>query len=539
MKKVLLIILALSIVISCAAGFAACSSKDDENVITIRNLYFNDWDGSDDYTKMLQEKFGISFKVSSYSWSDWSEQVSGSVNARKLPNVFQDDVDSYNFANTYRFYAEDGDVKALPDDLSKWPNVKALIDGISDIEHFKIDGKLYGIPVAKNIKGGSEDFAPFTYVYRRDWALELQSKLSFPVPADDVYTWRQFNELLDVFYREKCGSGNVYALADVEWGFPSVINFYKDAPHCFVYGSDGKVTSNYATTEYLKGLSVAKDLVDRQIYGYPQYESNEGDANKAYYGGRIGVFYENLSLTNYTTLRKQIKNINPKLTTEQINNMTAIMKVQGEDGKYTLEGQEDWFSMTFFSSKISDAKMEKILDIMDYLLSEEGTLFGLYGEEGYDYEKVRLDSGKSYDYKWDETYGIKLLSWTKEAGTGNYVNPFNGARYLRYTCTLGYDIIDKDPLTDATAYPILKAWTDFMQAQEAAGRLRVLREPAEVKWLATEKKSLYAGGMLEDANASVETYLYSEKPDLEKYKKEVTTGTWKTIIDEINAALGK
>jgi len=555
MKKVLLIILALSIALSCAVGMAACNSNaDDETVISIRNLYFNDWNGEDDYTaileSMLKERFGIDykFKVSSYSWADWSTQVSTGWQSNSLPNVFNDDVDSYNFANTYLAYVEDGAVKALPDDLSKWPHVKDLIDSVSDIKHFKVDGHLYGIPVAKNINGNVADFAPFTYVYRRDWALELRERgeISFDIPENDVYDWDMFEELIDAFYRNKCQGGNIYALADVEWGFPSVINFYKDAPHCFTYGSNGKVTSNYATAKFVEGLDQAKAWVDNGYYGYEQYTSNDGDANKEYYSGRIGVFYENLSLTNYTTLRTKIKELNPKITQEELNNRTAIMKVSGPDGKYAIEGQEDWFSMTFFSSKISDAKMEAILYLMDYLLSEEGTLFGLYGEEGTDYEKVEIteDSvqGEDYDYIWKEGVGIKLLSWTKIEGTNEYANPFNGARYLRYTCTLGYDIINIDPLTDSSAYPILEDWTNFMIEQEGKGNLRLLKEPSEIKWLSTPTKDDRAGGVLEAANKSVQDYLYNSdysKSDYLSNVSEESNNTWKKMVNEINAALGK
>ncbi|MBQ9370448.1 MAG: hypothetical protein IJU10_05190 [Clostridia bacterium] len=549
MKKVLLIILALSIALSCAVGFAACNrNKDDESVITIRNLYFNDWNGEDDYTAMLEEMFDTKFKVSSYSWADWSTQVSSSWQSNSLPNVFQDDIDSYNFANTYLAYVEDGSVKALPDDLSPWPNVKKLVESVADIKHFKVDGKLYGIPVAKNINGNVAEFTPFTYVYRRDWAKELKEQGKLNIEVDDDYTWTEFTALLKAFYDNKCQSGNVYALADVEWGFPSIINFYKDAPHCFTYNSTKtEVVSNYATDNYVNGLKQAKAWVENGYYGYDQFRSNDGDANKVYYGGRIGVFYENLSLTNYTTLRKNIQETSTRrLSKEELDDKTAIMKVSGPDGKYALEGQEDWFSMTFFSSKISDEKMEKILSIMDYLLSEEGTLFGLYGVEGHDYEKVEItadsiqgdDEYSDYNYVWKDGVGIKLLSWTKSEGTNQYVNPYNGARYLRYMCTLGYDIIDKDPLTDTSAYPILKDWEDFMLAQQEAGNLRILKEPAEVKWLSTPTKADRAGGVLEAANKSVQDYLYNSGYTLDQYKNEVSKGTWETMLGEINRALG-
>ena len=63
------------------------------------------------------------------------------------------------------------------------------------------------------------------------------------------------------------------------------------------------------------------------------------------------------------------------------------MKVKGEDGKFHLEGSENWFSMTFFNYDISDTKMEKILDIMNYLLDEEGTKLAIYGKENYSWHQ--------------------------------------------------------------------------------------------------------------------------------------------------------
>ena len=42
MKKVLLVVLVLSLVAGLFAGFAGCAKKNDEGTITIRNLYFND-----------------------------------------------------------------------------------------------------------------------------------------------------------------------------------------------------------------------------------------------------------------------------------------------------------------------------------------------------------------------------------------------------------------------------------------------------------------------------------------------------------------
>ena len=531
MKKVLLVVLVLSLVAGLFAGFAGCAKKNDEGTITIRNLYFNDWNGDDAYTAALEEQFGIKIKTSTYSWADWDQQVSSAINGGNVTDVFQADIDSYNFANSYAFWADDRDIKPLPSDLSPWPNLKAMIEGISDVDELKYKAKgdkekrLWGIPVAKNIQGGEADFTPFTYVYRRDWAKQYGV-----YKENDIYTWEEFNTLLQTFYNQKCRSGDFYALVDVEWGFPSIVNFYKTAPHCFAIGSNGKIVSNYASDEYVAGLTQAKNFVTSKIYGYEQYSSNEGDANKKYYGGRVGVFYENLSLSNYTTLRNKIKESNKNLSAEALDDMTAIMKVKGPDGKYALEGQLDWFSMTFFSSKISDEKMKKILDIMDYLLSEEGTMLAKYGFE-------------DYDYTVDQNGKVTLTEagWEKD-DSGRYIDKYNGAKYLRYMCTLGYDMTATDPMTDQKAYTILNDWTTFMKDQKAAGNLRVLNEDPQVKWMndksVVKTKAEKSGKLLEDANAAVMQYCYGNL-SLDKYKSAVNDSTWQKVLKEINDALGK
>ena len=558
MKKVILIILALSVAFSCAIGFAACSDKDDPNVITIRNLYFGDWNGEDDFTPALEEMIGKKIKVSSYSWADWNTQVNSAYNSGTLPNVFNRDVDSYNYANTYLRYQKGGTVRALPEDLTPWPNLKAVIDSIEDIEQFKIDGKLYGIPVKKNISGNAVDFAPFTYVYRRDWALDLQKegKLKLNgqnIEVDDEYTWKEFEAIIEAFYYNKylTSDGKISPIADVEWGFPSIINFYKNAPHCFVYDAEGKVVSNYATDEYLEGLNLTKEWVNKKYYAYDQSNSSDGSANRAYYSGRIGIFYENLSLTNYVNLRKMFKKVgdpaaNKKtLTQQEIDDRTAIMKVAGPTGEYSLEGAEDWFSMTFISSKVSDEKMEAILKLMDYLLSEEGTLYSLYGEKNVDYRMVDITDesvkGVDYDYVWRDGRGIKLTNkWIKVAGSsGEYAPRYNGAYYLRYICTLGYDVIDINPSIDTAAYNILREWETFMQDQNEKGNLRILKEPAEVKWMSTPTKKDRSSALLDGANTSVIQYAYNKIKTEEAYVKKVTTGYWTTVLQEINEALGK
>lgn len=521
MKKLFVILLTLALLGGCIAGFAGCGSGRDEGVITIRNLYFENWDGQDPITEYIQEKFGVTFETSTYSFEQWTAQVTSDImNPKELPDVFQANVTSYNLDTTYIYWAEGLNIKPLPDDMSRWPNLKKMLDSTRDIEYLKYNGKYYGIPVARNIDRSSESsFAPFTYMYRRDIAKELGV-----YKEGDIYTWDDFNALLKAF-KEKFASVAGFALGDAEWGYPSVLNFYKTAPHCFAV-ENGKIVNNYNTGEYLEGLDYAKGLVGNSIYysGQLQAAGKENLVKKQYTSKKLGIFYENLSMQNYLQIRDEFtKN---GVNAEQLDDYTAIMRVQGPDGSYALEGQEDWFSMTFFNYDISDAKQEKILDIMEWLLSDEGTMTALYGIEGIHYE---MDGDK-----------VNLLGsdlWEKN-NKGEYVESMNGARYLRYMVTLGHDIIDRDPLvlqskSKKAAYDILTAWEKEMNQALENRKLKVLFEDPKVKWMQTEEKLANAGKLLDAANTMVLNYTFSKKT-MAQYTAEMTSTTWKTVLDEIN-----
>ena len=523
MKKVLVILLTLALLGGCIASFAGCGSGRDEGVITIRNLYFEDWSAEqgDSVTRFIEDKFGVTLSTSTYSFEQWTAQVTSDVyNSKELPDVFQANVTSYNLDTTYIYWAEGLNIKPLPDDMSRWPYLKKMLDSTRDVEYLKYNGKYYGIPVARNIDRSSESsFAPFTYMYRRDVAKELG------VYKDgDVYTWDEFNTLLGafkVYFASKTG----YALGDAEWGYPSVLNFYKTAPHCFAK-ENNQIVNNYNTSDYLEGLGYAKGLVSNSIYykGQLQAAGKENLVKKEYTSKRLGIFYENLSMQNYIQIRDELTKNGVK--ENELDDYTAIMRVQGPDGNYALEGQEDWFSMTFINYDISDAKMEKILDIMDWLLSEEGTMTALYGIEGVDYEmdgdKVNLPSSDL---------------WEKN-NKGEYISSPNGARYLRYMVTLGHDIIDRDPLvlqskSKKAAYDILNAWEKEMDQALNNHKLTVLFEDPKVKWMQTDNKLNKAGKLLDAANTMVLNYTFGKKT-IAEYTAEMTSSDWTTVLAEIN-----
>ena len=504
--------------------------KKGRLILELKNVYFDQWDGSDTYTEYLNDKFGVCIKPTNYDYNSWDEMVNVAVNGNNLTDAIHYNLKAYNFGSTYEKWVDGQIVKPLPDDMSKYPHLQEMLSHVSNIDALKYNNKLYCIPIMNDIVNYEKDFSNFTYVYRRDWAKQIDAmpaNASNPdyVPVykeGDVYTWEEFNRLLDAFktnIKILTGTDQSSALVDESWGFPSVTNFYKDVPHCFTKDSSGKAINAFTSSQYVAGLNTAKQLVTDKYYSPDQYTYKENTANDQYRGKKAAILYDNFSLANYIKLRENLRK------EPNVDDATALLKIKGPDGKFALEGTENWFSATMFNYDISEKKLNKILEVLDYLLTEEGTRLAIYGKEGYDYNIVNGE--------------VELTEKGWEKGSdGKYAPKVNGAKYLRYMVTLGNDTKSFDPYTDMDAFTILNQWSTEMKAAKAADQLRVVKEPADIDWMSTPEKNNNTESLLEDANTSVLKYAFS-KISYENYLKEFNTPAWTKVLKEINDKLGK
>ncbi len=527
---------------ACGGGSNGADKYDKKNrlILNLRNVYFEQWNGEDNYTEILNEMFGVKIKATNYSYSSWDTQVGTAINGDNLTDAFQYNLKAYNFGSSYEKWVGYGLLKPLPDDMSRWPEIQKMLNNISNVDYLRVDGKLYGIPIANDISNPTKDFSNMTYVYRRDWAKQIDEMNKNTAgwtnvyKEGDVYTWEEFNRLLTAFktnIKTLSGTEQADVLVDEAWGFPSVANFYKNAPHCYTKDSDGKAINAFTAPEYLNGLDAAKELVTNKIYSPDQcnWKEEGGNATTNYLGGKAAVLYDNFSFSNYLKLRTNFKNQRKPGSVDALNDGTAFLKIKGPDGKFAIENTENWFSMTMFNHKISDTKLEKILDVINYLLGDEGTRLAIYGQ-------------KDYDYTMDPVTGevtLNEMSWEKNINTGEYAPKTNGAKYLRYMATLGNDTKAYDPYTDLTAYNIFNAWNDEMKAAKQAGDLRIIVEPADISWMSTATKNKRTKANLDAAKGLASDYCYGDINQT-KYINDVEgLNGYKDAIDEINAKLGK
>ena len=97
----------------------------------------------------------------------------------------------------------------------------------------------------------------------------------------------------------------------------------------------------------------------------------------------------------------------------------APVIIKDRNGDVWMTQTEDYWTVTAFSSKVDEKKMDRVLEFWDFLNSEEGLLFNELGFEGKDYE-IGSD-GK-----------VKVL-WEIDPKTGGYISPYRDYAFGAFT----------------------------------------------------------------------------------------------------------
>jgi len=514
-------ILSLFLVLTFIFILVSCNGDDidgDAVELNIANLYFVELD--DEYTEYIEEKFGVKFKTRNYSWADWDQQVTSAVNSDNLPDVFHWNLQPSTYPTMVR-WANGMMLREIPD-LTNYPNLNRMLNDAYGLDYLKVNGKLYALPLLKNPTNPDVEFNEFTYIYRKDWAKKLATQnptlYGHLYKEDDVYTYAEFEELLYAFKtNDMAGNNKTIPLADVEWSFPSVLNFYKKAPYNYVLNdAETAYVWNYTTPEVTSGLDKAKKYAEDGIYWADQYSAKEGSALSKFKSGVVGAYFENVTISNYSTIRKEFKLNNPNV---DIDEGTALMKLKRADGKFVYEGAYNWWSTTMFSSYISDKEMNKLLEILDWLYSEEGTLFATYGFEGD-------------DYTVNEDGSINIL-WEKKSN-GEYASKKIGAKFLRYIMSLNNDLLLDDPTLDAKTLNAYTSWNQFVKDKIAEGQVYLMPLYEEMNWLSATNKNMYAS-LDKEAIAAMTSYIFG-KGGWNEFNQN-NASKYNSVLNEINNAL--
>ncbi|GKX30744.1 hypothetical protein SH1V18_32240 [Vallitalea longa] len=355
----------------------------------IENFFRKDSD--DALLKEVEEKFNVTFKAIPTTWSDWSEKYITYAASGELPDVFAHDIIGNSI---YHNWIKEGLIRAIPKDLSKYPNVKKIFD-LADVKKTRyIDGNYYMIP-RQTYKSINKWALDRVIMVRKDWMENLG--------IDDPQNFDDFKAMLKAFVEndpDNNGKDDTIGMVINNMNFAALLflGSYPELcniPRCWV-NENSKWMPAYANKKAIGAIGQLKELYSEGLLYKNFAIANSQDAKNKFAEGKAGVFLHNNS---YSYVPNIWNRYNPDL--KFIDAVKYLHMWPSPDGNIYKYTEATWWSESYFSSKCSDKKMERILAIYDWMLSDEGALTCRLGIKGKDWDEkdgqIIITRPKNYD----------------------------------------------------------------------------------------------------------------------------------------------
>ncbi len=508
MKKIMLLALAICILVSSLAGCGFGINMEDSSSGDKMQISVFAWEidamGSDPEApvyKALSEKFNVEFIPVSATQSQWKEKLNLLFASNDIPDLFL--TPGFETIQFKKWAAEEF-LLPISDYAKGYENIEKVLEQYKNLTQNMPDGKHYGIP-SKNGEGNSEGtLCNHVMWIRKDWLNALN--LEKPTTTEELYeVAKAFSE------NDPDGNGKKdtygYSANGTWWLYP-VFNMF-DASYYNFAMEDGQYMPECISEDMKDGVEYLHNMFREGVLDPDFVINTEDQLFEKFITGRVGIFYNGAGAV-YNKIYDKFKSAYPDKNPKDLFDYCEV--ITGPNGEKRIDGNDAYFGITCINNKVDEAKREKILEILDYLLSEEGKTLVSYGIEGTHYKvengeiiniiPPKADGSEQRISDIDATASLKtLVDWTravdntllnKEEYLDSYTSPRENAKSnpLRYI-NLDEDVFgmaDKKVLGDMT----LQAVTDMIMSEEED--IDGMFEEYVNEWLST-KGELYISEM--------------------------------------------
>lgn len=331
-------------------------------------------DEIDPVIQAINQKLNVKIKILTSPYETWAEKYNIMVTSGDIPDLsvttgpgtanFNDWVNQGIYLDLLDLYYEN------------CPNIQKYLDDRIIQAHKMDGGKLYGIP--------KPQFTETVYVIRKDWL----DNLNLPVPStlDELYRALKAFKEQDP---ERNGEHDTYGLCSEDT--LNTISFIFSAFGCgvtpntaenWIFDENGRLTS----------ALLAPGMKDSIVFINKLYR--EGILDQEWMLTKSQAYTDKLATRKVGIMPAGIQNLSyiEKKMRESIpdSELVPIDEIKGPNGQYMPQMQKGFYMVSSVSKKAENP--EKILEFLDFLMSEEGDMMVRYGIEGITYTKT--DDGK-------------------------------------------------------------------------------------------------------------------------------------------------
>lgn len=433
------------------------SEKMTISLATVQIQDGKDYTNGDDLTRHFTEKFNLQWDITSLTWENWAERLRVWINSDDMPDMV---VWDYKHGEAVT-YAEQGLVKQLPEGWKdNYPHLaKAYGDTVMNtgVEE-QLGGTFFLFRPVFSANRPADKLSHHMSAYlRQDWADAVGCELKDAMKWSEIIEYAKLVKEQDPghvganFYPIVIRSNNIYTVQS-----NSTYAGILGSP--FYLGEDGQYQWGGASEDTLTGLKLYSQMY-REGLLHPEFYTlqDPDDVSTFYVAGTSAVIFAEGMANPMQRMAKEMET-NLGLDYDKAVRPVALL---GEDGNYHGAAVTNFWCANAFSPNIEDAKLERLLDMIDYSCTDEGQRYIRMGLEGVDWEmgsdgeyKSLLPEGDILNDKYaiHPVYGnLMILS-----DDFQFINPSLESKYREKTKAL-YQTREK--LSTEESLPSEPDWT--------------------------------------------------------------------------------
>lgn len=416
MKKRIVCILMMALL----AALTGCSQKGSEEEVSRETEDKKDrmkitvaiWNAEealagDAVLDAIEERFGVEFEPYNMTWNDYYQKVERWAATDSLPDLF---IGDFRNSLLYPKWIQQGVLCAIPDDLSAYPNLKSYVDGLEEIQLSSVDGTLYCIPRQTY---PSQEWTSIDRIVIYRWDLAQKAGIT-----KEPENWEEFQEMILAIIREDpevkgiqgMTVGNTGILTGLLLPYASSIAAGNGNDFYWKKDSDGVYKPVYFVDDMTCAFQLGRDMYTSGVIEKTVIQQTTNSAREKFLQGENAAILYSGGMSNiYGEVGIYWKEFHDSSFQEDVKALKLMPDVNGQK-TYPIWGYA-WCE-SYISAKVDAEKLDKILRIYDYLLSDEGAFFAAYGPEG-EFYKVVDGRAELYDPGVDVTGrypSCKLLS---------------------------------------------------------------------------------------------------------------------------------
>lgn len=344
---------------------------------------------NDDYFRYITDKLNIDIDFQALSADSAGEKARIWISSGDMPDVVYSDF----LLDEYTKYGQQGMVKPLPADWEKkYPNLgfSMAMTGALNVLKEAGNGEVYGLvrPLDHYSKFLSEFRAAYKegrdlkemmsenkykyidkygFAYRKDWAKQLG------IETDYIMEYDKFIDMVHKFKEADLGGVGAENTVGIAVDYTEAPNIFITAFNsCYKYfhrDESGKYVCGLLEDSTTEGVKAYAEAYRTGVISPGFYTQKTQDLNSLFCSQRSGVIFPKAEVSAMRELNAAFTKANPGMKAED---SIGVCWVLSPDGK--IHGREagNFHSAYYFNPKMSDEKFSKVLELADYVSSEEG-----------------------------------------------------------------------------------------------------------------------------------------------------------------------